>query len=126
MVQFAANLSMMFNEVDFFDRFTAAREAGFKGVEFLFPYDFDKQDLVDALQSNNLTQVLHNLPPGDWAAGERSIATMADRVDEHGQLEGVCAETLPRDSLEYYLTRPKEKGNVYGQVAMLWCIVALL
>jgi len=82
MVQFAANLSMMFNEVDFFDRFTAAREAGFKGVEFLFPYDFDKQDLVDALQSNNLTQVLHNLPPGDWAAGERGIATMADRVDE--------------------------------------------
>ncbi len=82
MVQFAANLSMMFNEVDFFDRFTAAKEAGFKGVEFLFPYDFDKQDLVDALQSNNLTQVLHNLPPGDWAAGERGIATMADRVDE--------------------------------------------
>jgi hydroxypyruvate isomerase len=82
MVQFAANLSMMFNEVDFFDRFTVAREAGFKGVEFLFPYDFDKQDLVDALQSHNLTQVLHNLPPGDWAAGERGIATMPDRVDE--------------------------------------------
>lgn len=82
MVQFAANLSMMFNEIDFLDRFAAAKKAGFKGVEFLFPYDFDKQDLVDALQSNGLTQVLHNLPPGDWAAGERGIATMPDRVDE--------------------------------------------
>jgi unsaturated rhamnogalacturonyl hydrolase len=59
-------------------------------------------------------------------AVRNSWLALADRVDEHGQLEGVCAETLPRDSLEYYLTRPKEKGNVYGQVAMLWCIVALL
>lgn len=82
MPNFAANLSMLFNEVDFLDRFTAAREAGFTGVEYLFPYDFNKQDLVDALQSNSLTQVLHNLPPGDWDAGERGIATMADRVDE--------------------------------------------
>ncbi len=82
MPNFAANLSMLFTEVDFLDRFTAAREAGFKGVEYLFPYSFNKQDLVDALQSNNLTQVLHNLPPGDWEAGERGIATMADRVDE--------------------------------------------
>jgi hydroxypyruvate isomerase len=82
MPNFAANLSMLFTEVDFLDRFTAAREAGFKGVEYLFPYSFNKQDLVDALQSNNLTQVLHNLPPGDWDAGERGIATMADRVDE--------------------------------------------
>jgi len=82
MPNFAANLSMLFNEVDFLDRFTAAREAGFKGVEYLFPYDFNKQDLVDALQSNDLTQVLHNLPAGDWSGGERGIATMADRVDE--------------------------------------------
>lgn len=82
MVKLAANLSMLFNEIDFFDRFTAAREAGFKGVEYLFPYDFDKQDLVNALQSNNLTQVLHNLPPGNWDAGERGIAIMPDRVEE--------------------------------------------
>jgi hydroxypyruvate isomerase len=82
MPNFAANLTMLFNEIDFLDRFSAAREAGFKGVEYLFPYDFDKQDLVDALQSNNLTQVLHNLPAGDWDAGERGIATMPDRLDE--------------------------------------------
>ena len=82
MVKLAANLSMLFNEVDFFDRFSAAREAGFKGVEYLFPYDFNKKDLVDALQSNNLTQVLHNLPPGNWDAGERGIAIMPDRVEE--------------------------------------------
>lgn len=82
MPNFAANLTMLFNEIDFLDRFSAAREAGFKGVEYLFPYDFDKQDLVDALQSNNLTQVLCNLPAGDWDAGERGIATMPDRLDE--------------------------------------------
>jgi len=82
MVNFAANLSMLFNEIDFLDRFAAAREAGFNGVEYLFPYDFDKQNLVDALQKNGLTQILHNLPPGDWNAGERGIATMPDRVDE--------------------------------------------
>jgi hydroxypyruvate isomerase len=82
MPNFAANLTMLFNEIDFLDRFSAAREAGFKGVEYLFPYDFDKQDLVDALQSNNLTQVLHNLPAGDWDAGERGIAIMPDRLDE--------------------------------------------
>ncbi len=82
MPNFAANLSMLFNEVDFLDRFSAARKAGFTGVEYLFPYGFNKQDLVDGLQQNNLTQVLHNLPAGDWDAGERGIATMADRVNE--------------------------------------------
>ncbi len=82
MPNFAANLTMLFNEIDFLDRFSAAHEAGFKGVEYLFPYDFDKQDLVDALQSNNLTQVLYNLPAGDWDAGERGIAIMPDRLDE--------------------------------------------
>jgi hydroxypyruvate isomerase len=80
--KFAANLSMMFNEVDFLDRFEAASKAGFHGVEYLFPYDFDKEVLVDVLKSNNLTQVLHNLPAGDWGAGERGIACHPDRVDE--------------------------------------------
>jgi len=59
-------------------------------------------------------------------AVRNSWLALADRVDEQGQLEGVCGDTPPRDSLEYYLTRPKEKGNAYGQVAMLWCIVVLL
>lgn len=82
MAKFCANLTMLFNEVDFLDRFAAAAQAGFKGVEYLFPYDYDKNLLADKLQSNGLTQVLHNLPAGDWAKGERGIAVLPDRVGE--------------------------------------------
>ena len=82
MPRFAANLTMMFNEVDFLDRFEAAAKAGFKGVEYLFPYDFDAAELKKRLDDNGLVQVLHNLPAGDWAAGERGIACHPDRVDE--------------------------------------------
>ena len=82
MPKFAANLTMMFNEVDFLDRFHAAATAGFKGVEYLFPYDYDAADLADKLRRHSLTQVLHNLPAGDWAAGERGIASHPDRVAE--------------------------------------------
>ena len=82
MPKFAANLSMLFNEVDFLDRFAAAAKAGFKGVEYLFPYDYSSDVLVERLQSNGLTQVLHNLPAGDWGAGERGIACHPDRVGE--------------------------------------------
>ena len=78
----AANLSMMFNEVEFLDRFDAAADAGFAGVEFLFPYGYDKHRLAEKLHSRGLTQVLHNLPPGDWDAGERGIACLPDRVQE--------------------------------------------
>ena len=62
MPKLAANLTLMFNEVDFLDRFAAAAKAGFKGVEFLFPYDYDKQVLKQKLDENGLTLVLHNLP----------------------------------------------------------------
>jgi hydroxypyruvate isomerase len=82
MPKFAANLTMLFNEVDFLDRFKAAREAGFRGVEYLFPYAYPKEQLVDLLSLNGLTQVLHNLPAGDWANGERGIAVLPDRVGE--------------------------------------------
>ena len=82
MPRFAANLTMMFNEVDFLDRFEAAAGAGFKGVEYLFPYDYDAEQLAERLKSNGLTQVLHNLPVGDWDAGERGIACHPDRVGE--------------------------------------------
>jgi hydroxypyruvate isomerase len=82
MPKFAANLTMLFNEVDFLDRFAAAREAGFKGVEYLFPYAFDAGELASRLKDNGLEQVLHNLPAGDWDAGERGIAIMPDRKDE--------------------------------------------
>ena len=82
MPKFAANLTMLFNEHDFLDRFQAAAEAGFKGVEYLFPYAYDKQQLTDKLQQHGLTQVLHNLPAGDWDGGERGIAILPERVGE--------------------------------------------
>jgi hydroxypyruvate isomerase len=80
--KFAANLTMLFNELPFLDRFAAAKAAGFSGVEYLFPYDFEKAMLREKLQQHGLTQVLHNLPAGNWGAGERGIAIFPDRVDE--------------------------------------------
>jgi hydroxypyruvate isomerase len=80
--KFAANLTMLFNELPFLDRFAAAKAAGFSGVEYLFPYDFEKAILREKLQQHGLIQVLHNVPAGDWAAGERGIAIFPDRVDE--------------------------------------------
>jgi hydroxypyruvate isomerase len=85
MPQFAANLSMLFTELPFMDRFAAARAAGFDAVEYLFPYAHAKEDLAAALQANGLKQVLHNLPAGDWEAGERGIACHPDRVGEFRQ-----------------------------------------
>lgn len=82
MPKFAANLTMLFNELPFLDRFAAAKAAGFSGVEYLFPYDFEKAMLREKLQQHGLTQVLHNLPAGNWSAGERGIAILPDRVDE--------------------------------------------
>ena len=82
MPKFAANLTMMFNEAPFLERFDKAAAAGFKAVEFLFPYDYTVEQLNDALDRNKLQLVLHNLPAGDWAAGERGIACHPDRVEE--------------------------------------------
>ena len=82
MPKFAANLTMLFTEVPFLDRFAAAREAGFDGVEFQFPYDVDKAEVRERLLRSDLTPVLHNLPLGDVAAGERGLAIRPDRVDE--------------------------------------------
>jgi hydroxypyruvate isomerase len=80
--QFAANLTMLFNELPFADRFAAAKAAGFNAVEYLFPYDYDKAMLREELTRYGLTQVLHNLPAGNWAAGERGIAIFRDRLEE--------------------------------------------
>src|SRR5258708_13315026 len=80
--KFAANLTMLFNELSFLDRFAAAKAAGFTGVEYLFPYDFEKAVLGELLQHYGLTQVLHNLPAGNWGVGERGIAILPDRVAE--------------------------------------------
>lgn len=82
MPRFAANLSMMFTEVPFLDRFQAARQAGFQAVEFLFPYDHPATEIAARLRDNGLQQVLFNLPPGDWAAGERGTACLPDRIEE--------------------------------------------
>ena len=82
MPKFAANLTMLFNEVPFMDRFEQAANAGFEAVEFLFPYDFAAEDIRAKLKDHRLALVLHNLPAGDWAAGERGIACHPNRVDE--------------------------------------------
>ncbi len=82
MPKFAANLTMMYNEVDFLDRFEAAAKSGFKGVEYLFPYPFAKEELAERLHRYGLKQVLHNLPAGDWGAGERGLACLPDRAGE--------------------------------------------
>jgi hydroxypyruvate isomerase len=82
MPKFAANLSTMFTELSFLDRFAAARDAGFDAVEFLFPYAFEPEQIGRRLERYNLQLVLHNLPPGDWSAGDRGIACDPRRTDE--------------------------------------------
>jgi 2-dehydrotetronate isomerase len=82
MPKFAANLSMMYTEHAFMARFAAAARDGFKAVEFLFPYEFDAAHIAEQLAANGLEQVLFNLPPGDWAAGERGIACLPGREAE--------------------------------------------
>jgi 2-dehydrotetronate isomerase len=79
MPRFAANLTMMFNEVPFLDRFEEAAKAGFTAVEFLFPYQYPAKEVGDRLHRNGLTQALFNLPPGDWEAGEKGFAALLDR-----------------------------------------------
>jgi hydroxypyruvate isomerase len=83
--QLAANLTMLFGEMEFLDRFEAAAQAGFRGVEFLFPYAYEARELQRRLRDHSLAMVLHNLPAGDWAAGERGIGCLPDRVDEFKQ-----------------------------------------
>lgn len=82
MPRFAANLSMLYNEHAFLDRFAAAAADGFRGVEYLFPYDFAAADIAQRLQDHGLQQVLFNAPPGDWAAGERGLACLPGREAE--------------------------------------------
>ena len=82
MPKFCANLTMLFTEVPFLERFDVAAKAGFKGVEFLFPYAFDMDRIAEKLQSNNLEMVLFNLPAGDWEGGDRGVAANPNRVAE--------------------------------------------
>ncbi|WP_254594583.1 TIM barrel protein, partial [Shigella sonnei] len=89
MLRFSANLSMLFGEYDFLARFEKAAQCGFRGVEFMFPYDYDIEELKHVLASNKLEHTLHNLPAGDWAAGERGIACIPGREEEFR--DGVAA-----------------------------------
>jgi hydroxypyruvate isomerase len=85
MPKFAANLTMLFTEKPFMERFSLAKKAGFNAVEFLFPYAYEAEEIKAELDKNALELVLHNLPAGNWEAGERGIACLPDRVDEFRQ-----------------------------------------
>ena len=92
MPRLAANLSMLFTEFDFLDRFEAAASAGFRAVEFQSPYEYDKRDIADGLREHGLTLALHNMPAGDWNAGDRGIACLPDRVYEFRASVALAAE----------------------------------
>ncbi|PZF77951.1 hydroxypyruvate isomerase [Aestuariivirga litoralis] len=92
MPKFAANLSMMFNEWEFLDRFAAAADNGFAAVEFLFPYAHAPDEIARRLAASNLTQALFNLPPGDWDRGDRGMACQPERADE---FRASVAQALP-------------------------------
>lgn len=85
MPRFAANLSTMFTEYPFAERFARAAEAGFEAVEFLFPYAYAAENLAALLRENGLSQVLFNMPPGNWEAGERGIACLPGREEEFAE-----------------------------------------
>jgi hydroxypyruvate isomerase len=82
MPKFAANLSMLYTEVAFLDRFAAAASDGFTAVEYLFPYEHTPADIAARLKAHQLTPVLFNLPPGNWAPGERGMACHPGRESE--------------------------------------------
>ena len=82
MPKFAANLSMMYQDIGFLDRFDAAAQAGFKGVEFLFPYDHPPEAIAERLERNHLSLALFNTVPGDWTGGERGLAALPGREQE--------------------------------------------
>ena len=92
MPKFSANLTMLFNEYKFLARFERAAAAGFKAIEYMFPYDWEKEQLVEAIESNGLFQVLHNLPAGKWSEGERGIACLPGREGEFQEGVGLAIE----------------------------------
>ena len=100
MPKLAANLSLMFTEVNFLDRFAAAAAAGFDGVELLFPYDFAPAEIAARLKRHGLSQALFNLPPGDWASGERGMAGFSRARERiHGWI-GSCARIRAGNRLQ--------------------------
>ena len=133
MPKFAANLTMLFNEVAFLDRFSAARRAGFAGVEYLFPYDYDAAEIKRQLDEHGLTQVLHNLPAGNWSAGERGIACHPGRTKEFedgvaraiqyaralGCTQVNCLAGITPPGVDHHQARATFVGNLRGAARRL-------
>ncbi len=92
MLQFSTNLNMLFTEVDFLDRFERASRIGFKAIEYMFPYEWEKAQLAEKLRKHSLEQVLFNLPAGNWQSGERGIACLPDRMGEFQEGVGLAIE----------------------------------
>ena len=124
MPRLCANLSMMFNEVPFLDRFAQAREAGFDGVEFLFPYEHPVAELRKRLDAHGLTQVLFNAPPGDWAGGERGLACLPGR---RGEFRDAIARALDYAAgldckLVHCMAGIAPQGAAAGTLAALYAV----
>jgi len=123
MIKLAANLTMLFTEHAFLDRFAAAAEAGFEAVEFLFPYDHSPEDLARVREAAGVKQVLFNLPPGDWEAGERGLAALPGREEEFRASVGQAleyAEALGCEKLHAMAgvlgdISPAQSWNVYRE-----------
>ncbi len=114
MPKFCANLSMLFTDVPFIDRFSLAAKHGFKGVEYLYPYALDAEQLAGLLKKNNLVQVLHNLPAGDWDGGEKGIACIPGREAEfeEGIAQGIkYAKVLGCPQLNCLVGKTPRDGN---------------
>ena len=142
MPRFAANLTMMFTERPFLERFDAAAKNGFSFVEYLFPYDYAPEELAGALQINGLKQALFNLPPGDWASGERGLACLADREAEFDAslekgvayakaldcprvhlMAGNCPANASQDDLERtYLARVQKAARRLSDAGLTLCL----
>ena len=99
MPKFAANLSFIFQEVGFLDRFAAAAACGFKAVEYLSPYEHPPEVIVEQLNRHGLVQALFNMPPGDWAAGERGTAALAGREQEFRRRDRTSGRLRQGDEL---------------------------
>ena len=119
MPRFAANLTMMYNEHAFLDRFAAAAQDGFEAVEFLFPYDFRADEMKARLDAHGLTQALFNAPPGDWAGGERGIASLPGREDEFRaqRRDRARLRARARQSQAACDGRPDRRGSIARQTS---------
>jgi hydroxypyruvate isomerase len=122
MPRLAANLSMMFNEVPFLDRFDAAAKAGFQACEFLFPYEYQPAELKRRLDASGLKQVLFNMPPGDWANGERGTASLPGRQAEFrdGVKKALDYAAVLNCNLVHVMAGIPPAGTAFGTAAALY------